>query len=68
MLFSNGSLRYVFKRFCAYLNTFSYNEKLDSFLPYQLVEADLLVCIPALGDRIKVGFYGIDNTLGAFYN
>jgi len=27
----------------------------DSFLSYQLVQANLLVCMPALGDRLKVG-------------
>ena len=36
--------------------------KSDSFLLYQLVEADLLVCMPALGDGIKVGFDEIDKT------
>ena len=39
---------------------------LHSFLSYQLVEADLLVCMPALGDRIKVGFDEIDKTLRAY--
>ena len=40
--------------------------KLHSFLSYELVEADLLKCMPALGDRIKVGFDEIDKTLRAY--
>ena len=40
-------------------------KKIDSFRSYQLVEADLLVCMPAPGDRIKAGFDEIDKTLCA---
>ena len=36
------------------------------FLSYELVEADLLVCMPALGDRIKVRFDEINKTLRAY--
>ena len=42
---------------------FVIKNKLDSFRSYQLVEADLLVCMPARGDRIKVGFAEIDKDL-----
>ena len=37
--------------------------QLNSFLSYQLVEADLLKCMPALGDRIIVRFHEIEKTL-----
>ena len=37
--------------------------ELDSLLSYQVVEEDLLVCMPAVGDCIKAGFYEIDNML-----
>ena len=35
---------------------------IDSFFSYQLVEADLFVGMPALGDRMKVRFDEIDKT------
>ena len=54
--FSNGSID---KSFNVPTN------KLDSFLPHQLVEAYLEVCMPALGDRIKIIFYEIVKPLGA---
>ena len=41
---------------------FRYKNKLDSFRSYQLVEADLLVCMLALGDSIKVEFDEIGKT------
>ena len=41
-------------------------KKLDSFLSYQLVEADLLVCMSARGDRIKMRFNESDKTLRAY--
>ena len=43
-----------------------YAKKLDSFLSYQLVKADLLVRMPALGHRIKMGFDEIDKPLRAY--
>ena len=46
--FSNG--------FIAITHFFSYTVKLNCFRSYQLVEADLLVCWPAPGDRIKVEY------------
>ena len=42
------------------------HKQIDSFLSYQLVEADLLKCMPALGDRIQVRFDEIDKTLRAY--
>ena len=39
-------------------------KQLNSFLSYQLVKADLMVCMPALGDRIKVEIDEIDKTFG----
>ena len=42
------------KRFCRQLNQFSYKNKLDSFRLYQLVEADLLVCMPATSNHINL--------------
>ena len=45
---------------------FSYEKKLGSFRSYQLVEADLLVYMPARGDRMKVRFDEIDKTLRAY--
>ena len=39
--------------------------ELDSFRSYQVVEAFFLVCMPAPGDRIKVGFDELDKTLCA---
>ena len=47
-------------------NIFCYKNKLDSFRSYQLVDADLLVCMPAPGDRVKVGFDEFDKTLCAY--
>ena len=41
---------------------------MDSFFSYQLVEADLLVCMPAPGDRIKVRFDEIYKSLACLYN
>ena len=64
--FPTGPKEQVFKRFCRSLNHFCYKNKLDSFRSYQLVEADLLVCMPAPGDRIKVGFDEMDKTLCAY--
>ena len=63
--FPTGPKEQVFKRFCRQLNHSNYKKK-DSFRSYQLVEADLLVCMPALGDRIKVGFDEIDKTLRTY--
>ena len=45
---------------------FVMKNKLDSFRSYRLVEADLLVCMPARGDRIKVRFDEIDKTLRSY--
>ena len=42
--------------------------KKKSFRSYLLVEADLLACMPAPGDRIKLGFDEIDKTLCAEIN
>ena len=60
MRFSNGSPIVDVQTF-SLITHFSHTTKLDSFLPYQLVEADLFVCMPALGDRAKVGFESTDN-------
>ena len=65
MQFSNGSTQVSFQTVLSTTHKCSYERTLDSFLSYQLVEADLLVCMPALGDRIKVGFDEIDKTLCA---
>ena len=61
MRFSNGSTRVGVQTIVSITQTCSY--KKESFLSYQLVEADLLVCMPALGDRIKGGFHEFDKTL-----
>ena len=45
---------------------FPYNKLWDSFLSYQLVKAVLLVCMPALGDRITVGMDEIAKPLHAY--
>ena len=63
MPFSNRSKRAGFQTVLSITQLFSYTNKFDSFLSFQLVEADLLVCIPAPGDRMKVGFDEIDKTL-----
>ena len=68
MRFSNGSTRVGFQTVLLITPSFFLQKKLDSFLSYQLVEADLLVCMPALGDRIKVGFDEIDKSLACLYN
>ena len=41
-------------------------KEIDSFRSNQLVEPDLLVCMPARGDRIKVRIDEIDKTLCAY--
>ena len=64
--FSNGSTRVGFQTVLWIAQSFSYENKLDSFLSYLLVEADLLLCMPALGDRMKVAFDEIDKTLRAY--
>ena len=65
----------VFKRFhkSRFSNGFVDNsinflikKELDSFRSYQPFDADLLVCMPAPGDHIKVGLDEIDNTLCAY--
>ena len=43
-----------------------FEKKLDSFRSYQPVEADLLVCMPAHGARIRVRFDETDRTLPAY--
>ena len=64
--FPTGPKEQVFKWFCRQLNHFWYKNKLDSFRSYQLVEADLLVCMPAPGDRIKSRFDDIYKTVCAY--
>ena len=66
MRFHKGSKRVGFKNNCVDNSINLVVKKLDSFLSYQLVKADLLVCMTALGDRIKVGFGETDETLHAF--
>ena len=39
---------------------------MNSVLSYQLVKADLVVCMPALGGRSKSGFDEIAKTLRAY--
>ena len=57
MRFSKGSKGVGFQMVLSITQSmFSYAKKLDSFRSYQLVETDLLVCMPAFGDRIKVRF------------
>ena len=53
MWFSNGCTRVGFQTVLS-VTQCSYKDNLDSFLSYQLVEADLLACIPALGDLMKL--------------
>ena len=66
MWFSNRSKRAGFQMFLSITQSFSYRNKLDSFRSYQLVEADLLVYMPAPGDRIKMRFDEIYKTLCAY--
>ena len=64
MLFANT--RTSFQTVLLITQSFLLKNKLDSFRSYQLVEADRLVCMPAPGDRTKVGFDEIDKTLHAY--
>ena len=66
MRFSNGSTRVGFQTVLSITQQMFLQKQFDSFLSYQLVEADLLVCMPALGDRIKVRFDEINKTLRAY--
>ena len=68
MRFSNKSKRAGFRTVLSITQQFSYKKKLESFRSYQLVEADLLVCMPAPGDRIKVRFEEIYKSLACLYN
>ena len=63
--FSKGSTRVCCQTALSITQTNLIQRKLDSFQSYQLVEADLFVCMPAPGDRIKVGFHEIDTILCA---
>ena len=53
-VFSKGATRVGFQTVLSVTQYFSYKKKLDFFRSYPLVEADLLVCKPAPGDRIEV--------------
>ena len=64
--FPTGPKEQAFKRFCRQFNHSNYQNKLDSFRSYQLVEADFLVCMPGPGDRIKMEFDEIYRTLCAY--
>ena len=66
MRFSNSVTRVGFQTVLSITQEMFLYKKLDSFLSYQLVEADLLKCKPALGDRIKVRFYENEKTLCAY--
>ena len=63
---SSGSTRVGFQSVLQIMDNCSYKIKSDSFLSYQLVKVDLLVCMPALGVRIKVGLDEIDTTLHVY--
>ena len=63
MWFSNGSPRVGFQTVLSITQWFfSY----DAFLSYQLIEADLMVCMSALDDRIKMEFDEAYETLHAY--
>ena len=66
MRLSNSSTKVSVQTVLSIILYFFLCKQLDSITSYQLVNADLLVCMPALGDRIKVRFDEIDKTLRAY--
>ena len=66
MRFPNGSTRVGFLTVLSITEYICFKNELDLFFPYQLDEAGLLLCMPALGDRIRVDFDEVDNALRAY--